>query len=106
MGFQAKVEPVESDGKAAAYVSKYIGKSLGGQSLPSHFRRVRCSQNWAQLEVLENARQADLYDWLVCNSTASLWACVEQCQAEKRSMVDGSTGEYFDYQDACETWYA
>jgi len=105
LGYQAKVEPVESDGKAAAYVSKYIGKSLGGQPLPSHFRRVRCSQNWAALEVLEDAGQAALYDWLVCNTTTSLWAATEECQLKNFTMIDGETGEYFDYQDACETWY-
>jgi len=106
LGFQAKVEPVESDGKAAAYVSKYIGKSLGGQPLPPHFRRVRCSQNWTPLAQLELQQLSSDMDWLVCNSTVSLWAAVEQCQSEKRTMVDGSTGEYFDYQDACDRWYA
>jgi len=105
MGFQAKVESVESDGKAAAYVSKYIGKSLGGQPLPRKFRRVRCSQNWAKLGELEAHEQSRDFDWLACNTHTALWACVEQCQAEKRSMVDARTGEYFDYQDAIETWY-
>lgn len=105
MGFMAKVEDIRDDGKAAAYVSKYIGKSLAGQQLPSHFRRVRCSQNWTPLAQLEAHEQSANYDWLVCNTTAALWACVEQCQAEKRDIVDGSTGEYFDYQDACDTWY-
>lgn len=103
MGFQAKVEPVESDGKAAAYVSKYIGKSLGGQPLPPHFRRVRCSQNWTALADLVG--QSDHYNWLVCNTTTSLWAATEQCQKERRTMIDGRTGEYFDYGEACETWY-
>jgi len=103
MGYQAKVEPVESDGKAAAYVSKYIGKSLAGQQLPPHFRRVRCSQNWTALADLVG--QSDNYNWLVCNTTASLWAATEECQRERRTMIDGSTGEYFDYQGACETWY-
>jgi len=103
LGFEADVQKVESDGMAAAYVSKYIGKSLGGKSLPAHFRRVRCSQNWEPLADLGG--QSDDFDWLVCSTTTSLWACVEQCQAEKRSMVDGHTGEYFDYGDAIDTWY-
>jgi hypothetical protein len=106
MGFQAKVEDINSDGKAAAYVSKYIGKSLGGHSLPPHFRRVRCSQNWAALAQLEAHEQSSEFDWVVCNSTTALWSCVEQCQQERRNMIDGATGEYFDYQDACDTWYA
>jgi len=103
MGYQAKVEPVESDGKAAAYVSKYIGKSLAGKSLPPHFRRVRCSQNWTALADLVG--QSDNYDWLVCNTTTSLWAATEECQRERRTMIDGRTGEYFDYQEAVEAWY-
>lgn len=104
MGYQAKVELVESDGKAAAYVSKYIGKSLGGHKLPPHFRRVRCSQNWTALVDLVG--QSDNFDWLVCNTTTSLWSATEQCQTERRTMIDGRTGEYFDYADACDTWYA
>jgi len=103
LGYEADVQNIESDGMAAAYVSKYIGKSLGGKPLPSHFRRVRCSQNWASLADLRE--QTDAFDWLVCNTTTALWACVEQCQTEKRSMVDGHTGEYFDYGDAIDTWY-
>lgn len=106
MGFQAKAEPVDSDAKAAAYVSKYIGKSLAGQQLPPKFRRVRCSQNWTALPDLEATRQAGDFDWLVCNTTTSLWAATEQCQIERRTMIDAETGEYFDYQDACERWYA
>lgn len=104
-GHQADVQNVESDGMAAAYVSKYIGKSLVGQQLPPHFRRVRCSQNWTPLVQLEDSRQASDFDWLVCNTTTSLWAATEQCERERRTMIDGATGEYFDYQDAIETWY-
>lgn len=105
MGFQAKVEDVDGAGKAAAYVSKYIGKSLSGHTLPPKFRRVRCSQNWAALAQLEAHEQSAEFDWVVCNSHTSLWSCVEQCQQERRNMIDGATGEYFDYQDAIDTWY-
>jgi len=104
LGYEAEVESIESDGAAAAYVSKYIGKSLAaGGKLPAHFRRVRCSQNWTALADLVG--QSDNYDWLVCNTTSSLWAATEQCQRDRRTMIDGRTGEYFDYQDACEIWY-
>jgi hypothetical protein len=103
-GYQVEVKPIEEDTAAAAYVSKYIAKSLGGFKLPAHFRRVRCSQNWTPLDDLTNG-QSDNFDWLVCNTTSSLWAATEQCQTERRTMIDGRTGEYFDYQDACDTWY-
>lgn len=105
MGYQSEVETIDNDGKAAAYVSKYIGKSISGLSLPSRFRRVRCSQNWAALAPMEVHEQSSNFDWLVCNTTTSLWASVEQCQQERRNMIDGSTGEYFDYQEAIDTWY-
>lgn len=103
-GFQADVQKITGDGMAAAYVSKYIGKSLGGKPLPPHFRRVRCTQNWAELADFTQGAGAE-FDWLVCNTTTALWAATEQCQAEKRDMVRGETGEYFDYQEAIETWY-
>lgn len=104
MGFMAKVENVSTEHKAAAYVSKYIGKSLAGHELPPHFRRVRCSQNWTPLADLTAGQSSD-FNWMVCNTNAALFACVEQCQQEKRTMIDGSTGEFFDYGDAVNTWY-
>jgi len=105
MGFQAKVEPVEDDSKAAAYVSKYIGKSLGGLELPPKFHRVRCSQNWTPLAQLEAHQQSGDFDWLVCNSSVSLWSATEECEAKHYDMIIADTGEFFDYQDAIETWY-
>lgn len=105
LGYQAKVEEVENNDKVAGYVSKYIGKSLAGHALPRKFRRVRCSQNWTQLDELEAHEQARDCDWLVCNTSDALWWCVEECQREKFALVDMNTGEYFDYQDAVEHWY-
>jgi len=105
MGYQAKVEPIESNGKAAAYVSKYIGKSLGGQPLPPKFRRVRCSQNWTPLPTMPVQEQSQEFDWLVCNTNQSLWLAVEDCQVKNYDMILLSTGEYFDYGDAIDTWY-
>lgn len=105
MGFQAEVEDIDDNGKAAVYVSKYIGKSLAGHKLPSHFRRVRCSQNWEALAQLEAHERSSEFDWMVCNSSTALWACVEQCQQERRDMIDGATGEFFDYSDSVANWY-
>lgn len=105
LGYQADARKVENDGAAAAYVSKYLAKSLGGDKLPSNFRRVRCSQNWATLAQLEDNEQSGNFDWLVCNTHQSLWAACEECQKNRTMMVDGSTGEYFDYGEAIDTWY-
>lgn len=104
-GYQAQVGIVKSDGAAAAYVSKYIGKSLGANPLPAKFRRVRCSQNWTPLAQLENNVASADYDWLVCNTTTALWSITEECEASNRTMILADTGEFFDYQDAIETWY-
>lgn len=102
-GHQVKVEKIENSGAAAAYVSKYIGKSLEGVELPKKFRRVRCSNDWEKLADLTG--QSDNVDWLVCNTRESLWSACEECQRQKLTMVDMRTGEYFDYSDACESWY-
>lgn len=105
MGYQAEVEGVENEGKAAAYVSKYIGKSLSGHALPRKFRRVRCSQNWTPLAQLELGERSGNADWLVCNTIDSLWYATEECQRQDFRMIVADTGEYFDYAEACEGWY-
>jgi len=105
MGYEAEVEDVESAGKAAAYVSKYIGKSLAGLELPAHFRRVRCSQNWTPLAQLENNLASADFEWLVCNTTTALWSATEECERKDLTMWLAESGEHFDYQDAIETWY-
>lgn len=104
MGYQAKVLSIDSDGAASGYVSKYIGKSLAGHELPPKFKRVRCSQNWTPLANLEAHIHSADFDWLVCNTTGSLWQAVVECQETKTTMLT-SDGEYFDFQDACDTWY-
>lgn len=103
LGYQAKVRTVENEGSAAGYVSKYLAKSLEGAMFPPKFRRIRVTNNWAELPTLHEPSNA--YNWLVCHTTTSLWAAVEECQEKRLSMVDMRTGEYFDYQDACDTWY-
>lgn len=47
-GFQNENEPLVSTVKAAFYVTKYIGKSLGVQEWPADLRRVRFSVRWPQ----------------------------------------------------------
>jgi hypothetical protein len=102
-GHQVEMELINNGGKAAVYTAKYLGKSLDGHELPHKFRRVRCSQGFPALE--QDVREDGKYDWLVCSTTASLWAATEECQREKRNMVDLRTGEFFDYMDACANWY-
>lgn len=100
LGYEADVQPVESEGHAAAYCSKYLGKGLGEADLPPHFRRVRLSQNWQDLPVLHEP--SDAYDWLVCSTSSSLWAACEECQRQGMAMVDLENGEVFDFTDMVE----
>lgn len=45
-GFKNENTPLENTGKAAYYVTKYVGKSLGHQDWPLRFRRCRFSVGW------------------------------------------------------------
>lgn len=45
-GYQAKVDVVEHAPGVAAYMTKYIAKSLQFTEWPANFRRVRTSQGW------------------------------------------------------------
>lgn len=103
LGFMAQAEEMETDEQVAAYIVKYITKSLAGEKFPKKIRRVRATENWYNFTPDELPALAT--DWLTCNTTTALWSVTEQCQAENRNMVDLRTGEYFDYQDAIETWY-
>lgn len=100
LGYQADAQPVDGVGHAAAYCSKYLGKGLGDELLPAHFRRIRLSQNWAKLPELHEP--ADGLDWLACRSPAALWAACEECQRERLNMIDLRTGEVFDILDFIE----
>lgn len=46
MGFKNENEPLVSTVKAAYYVTKYVGKSLGVSAWPTDLRRVRFSVRW------------------------------------------------------------
>lgn len=45
-GYQAKVDPVDHAPGVAAYMTKYMAKSMTFTQWPDKFRRVRRSQNW------------------------------------------------------------
>jgi hypothetical protein len=46
-GFVVDVRRVRGHGGMSGYLSKYLGKQLGGAHWPAHFRRVRFSQSYA-----------------------------------------------------------
>jgi len=48
-GYQADMQEVKRVGGVAAYVGKYIGKTLQNSNLPKHFHRVRVSNGFPEL---------------------------------------------------------
>jgi len=52
LGYMNDVRPVNNAGLAAWYVSKYVGKSLGVNEWPEHFRRVRPSVGWPEQDAV------------------------------------------------------
>jgi len=50
MGYMDENGPLENSAKAAMYVTKYIGKSLGILDWPPKFKRVRFSVGWPEPE--------------------------------------------------------
>ena len=93
LGYQAKIIHLTEGGKAARYVCKYIGKGLG-DDVPAHFRRVRVSQNWADIPEPENAMSA--LSWEYVNSNGALEVIYRECKAKGYDLIDIRTGEYFD----------
>lgn len=58
LGYMAEDEIARTPAGCALYISKYIGKQLGGIVWPKGFRRVRTSQDFPKLP-----RPADLPNW-------------------------------------------
>lgn len=50
LGFQNENEALGDASRAAYYVTKYVGKSLGVSDWPTRFRRVRYSIHWPEPE--------------------------------------------------------
>lgn len=59
-GFMGDSKPLKSSKKAAWYVSKYVGKSLGVIAWPPKFRRIRTSQKWPLVELGAGEEEIDL----------------------------------------------
>ena len=53
LGYQAKKTPITDASQTAAYVTKYIAKSLERSDWPRNFRRVRTSRNWKKATMPE-----------------------------------------------------
>jgi len=93
LGYQCKILHVSAEGHAQKYVVKYVGKDLGNDT-PPHFRRVRVSNNWANIpspDTILNGLQ-----WEYVGTNGALQIIYEQCGERGISIIDTLTGEYFD----------
>jgi len=96
LGYQCKVVSITVGGYATKYITKYIGKSLG-DDVPDRFRRVRVSNNWADIPA--PITDASKLQWEYIGGNGALAVVYEECQAKGINMIDGKTGAYFDDED-------
>jgi len=96
LGYQCKIIHVASGGRAQQYVTKYIGKSLGADC-PPKFRRVRVSNNWA--DIPQPATEHDGLRWEYVGTNGALQIVYDECQSKHIAMIDMKTGEKFDDVD-------
>ncbi len=97
LGYEAKVKPVTEVSHATRYVTKYIGKSLG-EDVPAHFRRVRVSQQWAQVPKPETELTGLQWEHLAFDD--DLQIVYEECDYYHLRLIDIRTGENWDGEDS------
>jgi len=96
LGYQCEIRHVSSAGRAAEYVTKYIGKSLDFE-YPARFRRVRASNNW--VNIPEPATEHPELRWEYVGTNGALSVVYDECQAKHITLIDQKTGEVFDDVD-------
>jgi len=103
LGYECDVTSVDHSGRAQKYVVKYVGKGLG-DSVPSHFRRVRVSRGW--MDVPKPQTPYDALRWEYIGTNGALQIVYEQCQQKRIVLIDILSGEIFDDVDLGTTIYA
>jgi len=96
LGYECKIVHLLAEGRAQQYVVKYIGKDLGAD-VPAKFRRVRVSNNWADIPAPITNTLIDKWEYVGGNGALSL--IYEECQAKGIKLIDQKTGEMFDDVD-------
>jgi len=96
LGHQCKVIRIADQGYAQKYIVKYVGKSLG-DNVPAHFRRVRVSNNWADIPAPDN--EYVQLRWEYIGTNGALQIVYEECTARHITLIDLATGEIFDDVD-------
>lgn len=69
LGYMVDEQALDDSGRAAHYVTKYIGKSLKDVQWPDGFRRVRVSKNWPPLPEME---QEEGWHWRIIEASIPL----------------------------------
>jgi len=93
LGYQCEIIHIADTGHVAKYITKYIGKSLG-DNMPPHFRRVRVSNDWADIPQ-PTAKSNDLR-WEYVGTNGALQIVYDECQAKHITLIDQKTGQIFD----------
>jgi len=96
LGYQCEIRHISSAGRAAEYVTKYIGKSLDFE-YPARFRRVRCSNDW--VDIPKPATEHAELRWEYVGTNGALQIVYDECQSKHIAMIDQKTGEKFDDVD-------
>lgn len=79
--------------QAAAYVSKYLAKNTGENSLPEGTRRIRVSQNFPDLPELERDYLAQEYDWIIAHTADEAARIIEKAHNMRATVIHAHTGE-------------
>jgi len=93
LGYQCEILHLYDAGRVAKYVAKYIGKDLGFDC-PAKFRRVRVSNDWADLP--KPLTHQEPLRWEYIGTNGALQIVYEECQAKHITLIDQKTGQIFD----------
>lgn len=85
-GYKNENKEIYSTAKAAYYVTKYVGKSIGVQDWPIRFRRVRFSRSWP------NPSPDTEWSWFVVSPTAAAAALFRE-RDQGRVIINAHTGQ-------------
>jgi len=93
LGYQCEIIHITNTRHVAKYVTKYIGKSLGCD-MPTKFRRVRVSNDWA--DIPQPNTPASSLRWEYIGSNGGLQIVYDECQSKGITLIDQKTGQIFD----------
>jgi len=96
LGYQCEVRDVINSGRASQYVVKYVGKNIHSD-YPLRFRRVRCSNNWA--DIPQPSTESDNLRWEYVGTNGALQIVYDECQSKHITLIDQKTGQIFDDVD-------